>query len=683
MPGQGPPDAGPGRHAAAPAEVRVIREDTVLHGDLSGVRLVIAASHVTIDGNGATLLGPGEPGRPDSYKGVAISAAGCSDVRVRNLKAAGWAAGLSAEDGVGWLIEGCDFSDNFHDPDFDWGDGPRQGGILLTRISGSTIRHNRANRVWYGLDLDTCHDNHISRNDFSRCSNVCLRLRTSCRNHIAENDLSHGIRIRPGEVHARDSAGVLVESGSDHNRFAGNDVRYGGDGVFIRVLNHWVSRGNLFIENDCSYANNNCFEAWSPGNTYLRNKANHGSYGFWLGASDQTVLIGNEAAYNGLPDGNHNAPEPDFGHGGIVFVNGPSSHARVLGNHCHHNNGGGIVLRGDRASEGRKWKAFHWILQDNRLDHNRWGIFARFADWLHVAGNRSENNAEPDVFDAVTNLFVAARPPGGTEPGPPPRAVLRGPTLTAPGQPVRFDAAGSATSHRQRLTFRWDLGDGTVRTEPTFLHAFARPGYYRVGLTVSDGVLADLAWRDVVVAHPVTEAFGTEGDATGWSLLTEGGAAASGVAEADFADDTDSVVGRVSLRFSARPEAGQAVTAIYPATRDAGWDLSDRTRLSFWVRAENAATTGFDGPGPVVRLHAPGGRITFTPVGGQNVFKDGGYSEARWTWLPVEIPLDGGDGWERTDAGSVSLGDISALSFTFATSEPAPFTVWLDGISSG
>jgi len=68
---------------------------------------------------------------------------------------------------------------------------------------------------------------------------------------------------------------------------------------------------------------------------------------FWLGGSDQTRLIGNEAAYNGLPDGFHNAPEPGFRHGGIVIVGGPSSHTVLDGNHCHHNNGGGIVFRGN------------------------------------------------------------------------------------------------------------------------------------------------------------------------------------------------------------------------------------------------------------------------------------------------------------------------------------------------
>jgi parallel beta-helix repeat protein len=198
-------------------------------------------------------------------------------------------------------------------------------------MSGCTIRQNKANRVWNALDLWDSNDNVIENNDFSHCSNVCLKLWRACGNKVLDNNLSYGLRISPGEVHARDSTSVLMETGSDHNRFERNDITHGGDGVFIRVLNGWCSRWNTFIENDCSYANNNGFEAWSPDNTYIRNKSNYCSYGFWLGGSDHTVLIGNEAAYNGQPDGFHNAPEPEFNHGGIVIVSGSGSHTVIEG----------------------------------------------------------------------------------------------------------------------------------------------------------------------------------------------------------------------------------------------------------------------------------------------------------------------------------------------------------------
>ena len=201
------------------------------------------------------------------------------------------------------------------------------------------------------IDAD---DNVIEENDFSHTSNTCIWTRTACRNLIRKNNLSYGIRIAPGEVHARDSAGMLIEAGSDDNRFLDNDVTYGGDGVFVRAMGSWTSRGNLFEGNDASYAHNNCFEAQSPGNTYRRNKANYGSHGIWVGLSDETIIEDNEVSHNGDPSGNHNAPialpaatfEPRAGSGGITIL-GQTSHTVCRGNKCIGNNGPGIVLWGD------------------------------------------------------------------------------------------------------------------------------------------------------------------------------------------------------------------------------------------------------------------------------------------------------------------------------------------------
>ncbi len=277
-----------------------IHQDTVLDPAKTYGRIVIRASHITLDGRGARIVGA-TAGNPREFQGVAISAKGVSRVTLKNLRVQGWETGLKIEDGSQWSIENCDLSDNFHDPEFGWGENGRRGGIVLEKVKHSTLRKNKANRVWDGCVLVQSDDNTLEDNDFSHTSNTCLKLWNSCRNQIRHNVLSYGIRIKPGEVHARDSTSVLVESGSNDNRFLDNDCTHGGDGVFIRVLNGWVSTGNVFERNDCSYANNNCVEAWAPRNTYLHNKANHGSYGFWLGASDQTVLIGNEASFNGDP----------------------------------------------------------------------------------------------------------------------------------------------------------------------------------------------------------------------------------------------------------------------------------------------------------------------------------------------------------------------------------------------
>ena len=230
----------------------VITQDTVLDPAKTYSQIVIKASGITIDGRGAWLVGA-KQGAAKDFQHVAIAAQGVSHVTLKNLNAKGWETGLQIEDGSEWLIENCDFSDNFHDPDFGWGENGRRGGIVLTRVSKSTLRRNRANRVWDACVLVESHDNLLVDNDFSHTSNTCLKMWNSCRNRVEKNNLSYGLRISPGEVHARDSTSVLVESGSNDNHFIGNDCTHGGDGVFVRSLNGWVSSGNVFEGNDASY----------------------------------------------------------------------------------------------------------------------------------------------------------------------------------------------------------------------------------------------------------------------------------------------------------------------------------------------------------------------------------------------------------------------------------------------
>jgi len=654
----------------------IVTKDLVLEKDaVLRTPIVISASHIVIDGNGATLQGPGEPGNPKSFSGAGISADGCSGVTIRNLKVRGFQCGIRASGGEAWLIENCDFSGNFHDPEFGWGELGRFGGIILTRISRSVLRGCVAKDDWNSLDLSECYDNLILRNDLSHASNVCLKLWTSCRNQIVENNLSWGLRIKPGEVHARDSTCVLIESGSNDNHFWKNDITHGGDGIFIRVLNGWVSTGNLFVENDCSFANNNCVESWSPGNTYIRNVANHGSYGFWLGGSDQTRLVGNEAAFNGLPTGFHNAPEGGFGHGGIVIVGGSSSHTIIEGNHLHHNGGAGIAFRGDDATKGKSWRTHHWIVQENRIEDNRFGIWGRWGDWIYLSRNQLARNAEGNSLEDVTNLIEAKDDPAVLLA---PRASLSAPVRAAAGTPVVFDASRSLDPAGRPLSFRWNLG-GTVAEDAVVRRTFDRPGFYRVGMTVSNGVLADLGFRDLIVVGDVREEIGTEGQAAGWGFEMEGNA--DGTGRILFDDDPDCVAGRSSLRFTPNPYKGMYATAIFPRERNASWDLSRKSHVSFWLRAENSNIPGFQEPGPVVRLYSKGGAVKIQPSGGRNLLVGAPYSEARWTWMPVRAPLGGDADWTAEATGGAGLERVEAVSISLDSWGGDPFTVWIDGLT--
>ena len=652
--------------AADEPEPLMITADTTLDPDQTYGPIAIQASGITVDGRGAWLIGS-DDGDPKDFRGAAITAIGVSNVTLRNVKAKGWETGLHVADADGWTIENCDFSDNFHDPAFGWGENGRRGGILLERVTGSTLRGNKANRVWDACVLVDSSDNLLEDNDFSHTSNTCLKLWTACRNTVRNNNLSYGLRKDPGEVHARDSTCVLIESGSNDNHFIGNNCTYGGDGIFVRVLNNWVSTGNVFEENDCSYANNNCVEAWSPRNIWRRNKANHGSYGFWLGASDQNEVIGNEASFNGLPDGFHNSPHlPDGGHAGIVFMFGPSSHTIVRGNRCEGNNGAGIAAIGDLESRGRKWNAFHWIIEQNELVDNRWGIYLKHAQMFDLAANRFDNNSLADV-EQVENVVGLIERVGRAEITEPPEAVLQGPDVVRVGEAVTFDASDSRDPQENPLTFRWFISPQTTGEDATMTHTFPAPGFYRLALTVNNGLLSDLAWRDLYAVEPVDE-LGTAGDAAGWSWIDPGSVV-------QFTPDEDvRLLGDTSLRAQVQPYSGGRVTLRYTPPQPVA--IAGREQLVFWLKTRNEHVPAWQDVNPLITLTGPDGlKRQLTPA--RDFLSAPPYIEAREGWTYFSVPLNGNDEWQTAGERPDTL---ETIDLGFDSWGAPPLTIWIDAL---
>ena len=657
-----------------------ITQDTQLDPDKVYGSLVIKSSNITIDGRGAWIVGEkDQPG--NKLKGVAILAEGVSNVTLKNVNAKGWETGLRIVGGSGWKIENCNFSDNFHDPEFGWGENGRRGGIVLEGVTKSTLRKNKANRVWDACVLVNSDENVLEENDFSHTSNTCLKLWTACRNTIRKNVLSHGIRIKPGEVHARDSTSVLIESGSNENRLIENDCTHGGDGIFVRVLNGWCSTGNLFENNDCSFANNNGVECWAPRNVFLKNKANHCSYGFWLGGSDQSRLIGNEASFNGLKNGHHNSPHlPQDGHAGIVFMFGPSSHTVCRGNICRENNGAGIALIGDLDSQGKKWRAYHWIIEQNTLGENRWGIYAKHADWVTLAGNRFDGNSVKDVQldGGVTRWEENSQAIAETV--QPPLAKLTGPMSVKLGERAQWDASSSRDPNSRELKLTWDVGNGRFLVGPKLEHTFDRVGFHRVGLNASNGWRTEMSWRDVYVVRDVTE-IGTEGAAANWSIEDFHDRTRSNeqVSRVKFADDTtDKLVGKSALSVVIAPYAGFRAALTFPKTRDANWPLAGKTKLVFWLKATNEDVTGWQG-GPFIRLDGEAGQqCHIEPNPGLDHMRNAEHNEARDGWRLFEIPLRGNDQWQ-TD-GEIPA-KIRALALAFDSWGAPTLRFTIDGLA--
>jgi parallel beta-helix repeat protein len=654
-----------------------ITQNTTLDPEKVYGRLIIKASNITIDGRGAKIVGA-KTGSAKQFQGIGILAEGVSNVTLTNVRVSGWETGLKIVNAEGWTVSDCDFSGNFHDPDFGWGEQGRRGGIVLERTSKSTLKKNKANQVWDACVLVNSNDNIVADNDFSQTSNTCLKLWTSCRNTFSKNVLSHGIRISPGEVHARDSTSVLIESGSNDNRLLNNDCTYGGDGIFVRVLNGWVSTGNHFEGNDCSYANNNGFECWAPRNVFIKNKANHCSYGFWMGGSDQTRLIDNEASFNGDLKGHHNSPHlPQAGHAGIVFMFGPGSHCVARGNTCVGNNGAGIAIIGDLDTKGQKWKAFHWIVEQNTLNKNRWGIYLNYADWIDVTANDLRENTQKDIFDAggVTRLQTRSMGQAADELKrlrllSPPIANLSGPHSATIGEVVEFDARASRDPASSELKFNWDLGDGTLDSANHVQHAFKTPGFHRLGLTVTNGTLSDLAWRDFYVVEDLPE-LATESQADQWGEVTE-----PNLKIAYHNDPATKLAGKSSVHAVIDPYHGQRASLLFPRNQPANWSLQGKTHLVFWLKTINPNLAWQDA-NPLVKLYSSeSDGLSLTPQ--KDLLNQPSFNEAREGWKYFEIPLAGDKQWQRE---GTDVKTLHHLTIGVDSWDAQPLELWIDGLA--
>jgi DNA-binding beta-propeller fold protein YncE len=98
------------------------------------------------------------------------------------------------------------------------------------------------------------------------------------------------------------------------------------------------------------------------------------------------------------------------------------------------------------------------------------------------------------VIDTGTNQVVGAPIPVGTAPeaiaitpDQPPVAAFTG-SIARPGVPVTFNAAGSRDFDGTISRFDWEFGDGQSAPNggSTPKHTYAKPGEYRVTLTLTD-----------------------------------------------------------------------------------------------------------------------------------------------------------------------------------------------------
>jgi hypothetical protein len=239
------------------------------------------------------------------------------------------------------------------------------------------------------------------------------------------------------------------------------------------------------------------------------------------------------------------------------------------------------------------------------------------------------------------------------------------------GEAVHFDASRSSDPAGNPLDFHWDLGDGTTAARAkSITHKFTHPGFYRIGLTVNNGLLSDLAWRDFYVVGKAPE-IGTEGQAAEWTWFDP-------QSKVKFSDDKETkIAGQSSVFARAQPYGGFRLNLLYPSSKKAGWSLEGKTRLVFWFKAINENVPAWQGENPIVTLYESDDKfMRLTPKG--DFLSTPPYNEAREGWYYFAVPLAGDGNWQRE--GAVLL-TANFLSIGVDSWGAPPLRMWIDGLA--
>lgn len=353
--------------------------------------IVIDADDVTLDGNGATIIGN------DETSGEGIRVEGRKNVVIKNIRVLNFFHGIAVRNCTGIEVRDCTISATDEIPSntlfldiWKTASDPYGGAIFLEQVTDAKIHNNDLQHQMNGVLSYRCKRLAITNNNASYCSGFGFHLFETCDSIYENNFADYCCRYFLSESSSHlgaDAAGFLIVYGSCNNIFRNNFARLGGDGFFLAGLTpDGIDVGcnnNLFEENDASYSPNNAFEGvFSKGNIYRRNKANHSNYGFWLGFSGDCTLEDNQV-YN-----NRQA--------GIAVENGVGF--RVTRNDIRSNTHG--ILLWSRSYEFLKTvsnmnpTSSDWLIERNQLIQNRKGIRIA-ADQDHGVRALPEKSAAP------------------------------------------------------------------------------------------------------------------------------------------------------------------------------------------------------------------------------------------------------------------------------------------------
>ncbi len=292
--------------------------------DLQTPAITIRGQNITIDFNGATLVGSADAADPDTFAGVGILIDGGTQVTLKNAVIRGYKVGILARRSHALHLTHNDLSYNWKQRLYsgiekeslvDWmsyhqnekDEWLRYGAAMyLSGCNDAEVDHNTAVQGQNGLMVTASQGLKIWNNTFQFLSGIGVGLYRVTTSTIMHNKIDWCVRGYSDGFYYRgqDSAGLLMYEQSSDNRVAFNSITHGGDGLFLWAGQSTMdtgkggSNGNIFFKNDFSHAVANGIEATFSRNIFEQNRIEDCWHGVWGGYSYNSYWIGNRFANN-------------------------------------------------------------------------------------------------------------------------------------------------------------------------------------------------------------------------------------------------------------------------------------------------------------------------------------------------------------------------------------------------
>ena len=284
-----------------PTDGMVITSDTTFTPGTYYLKngITIGASDITLDGNGAILIGT-------SQLNNGVYASGQNNVTIENLTVRYYWHDFHFYDCDGLTVQGCNAWNTYELPQgsiflsiFDGPNGSYAHAMWFRYCDDARIFDNDASDQQNGISLFNCTYAVLDGNYCSYNTGWGIYLYDSDYCTVQYNTADYCTRDYYGWSGA-DAASILIVMQSDNNDVINNSFIGGGDGVFlsgpVRDGEKRPNNNNYFNGNDCSYSPNNGFEGTFSGyNVYENNVSDHCNYGYWLGYAYNNEIRNNQA----------------------------------------------------------------------------------------------------------------------------------------------------------------------------------------------------------------------------------------------------------------------------------------------------------------------------------------------------------------------------------------------------